>query len=147
MINKFGNLQTMFHFIQMIKKLGIQSPMPAIPSLALGSKEVTPLEIATAYSVLANGGIRATPISIKQVVDPEGNVLERRSIEVEKVASEEATYLITYALEGVLNSGTGRGVKLFGFTKPAAGKTGTTNEYMDAWFIFRSLKHKASPNG
>jgi len=119
---------------QMIKKLGIQSPMPAIPSLALGSKEVTPLEIATAYSVLANGGIRATPISIKQVVDPEGNVLERRSIEVEKVASEEATYLITYALEGVLNSGTGRGVKLFGFTKPAAGKTGTTNEYMDAWF-------------
>ncbi len=115
------------------QKLGIH-PLPAVPSLSLGSAEVTPLEMASAYSVLANGGIRAIPLSIKQVVGPDGGILEGKSIEIQKVISPEASFLVTYALEGVLDQGTGRGARLFGFSRPAAGKTGTTNEYIDAWF-------------
>ncbi|MBI3016478.1 MAG: transglycosylase domain-containing protein [Deltaproteobacteria bacterium] len=120
--------------VKTAQKLGIQSPLPAVPSLSLGSAEVTPLEIASAYSVLANGGIRALPISIKHVVGPNGEILEGKSIEIQKVISPEAPFLVTYALEGVLDRGTGRGARLFGFGQTAAGKTGTTNEYVDSWF-------------
>ncbi|MBI3019159.1 MAG: PBP1A family penicillin-binding protein [Deltaproteobacteria bacterium] len=120
--------------VKTAQKLGIQSPLPAVPSLSLGSAEITPLEMASAYSILANGGIRALPISIKHVVGPDGEILEGKSIEIQKVIPPEAPFLITYALEGVLNQGTGRGARLFGFSRPAAGKTGTTNEYVDAWF-------------
>src|SRR3989338_1230749 len=120
--------------VKTAQKLGIQSPLPAVPSLSLGSAEVTPLEMASAYSVLANGGIRAAPISIKHVVGPNGEILEGKSVEIQKVVSPEATFLVTHALEGVLAQGTGRGARLFGFSRPAAGKTGTTNEYVDSWF-------------
>lgn len=120
--------------VKVAQKLGIQSPLPAVPSLSLGSAEVTPLEMASVYSVLANGGIRALPISIKHVVGPDGEILEGKSIEIQKVVSPEASFLVTYALEGVLDRGTGRGTRLFGFSRPAAGKTGTTNEYVDSWF-------------
>ena len=120
--------------VKTAQKLGIQSPLPAVPSLSLGSAEVTPLEMASAYSVLANGGIRASPLSIKQVIGPDGEILEGTSVEIQKVIPPEAPFLVTHALEGVLNQGTGRGARLFGFIRPAAGKTGTTNEYVDAWF-------------
>ncbi len=120
--------------VKTAQKLGIQSPLPAVPSLSLGSAEVTPLEMASAYSVLANGGIRASPISIQHVVGPDGAILEGKSVEIQKAVSPEATFLVTHALEGVLNQGTGRGARVFGFSRPAAGKTGTTNEYVDSWF-------------
>lgn len=119
---------------KMARNLGIQTAFPSVPSLALGSASVTPLEIATLYSALANNGLKARPISIKDVIDFEGTILEKRRIDIEKVANAEHVFLITYALQGALDRGTGRSAKNFGFHLSAAGKTGTTNDYMDAWF-------------
>ena len=119
---------------KLAQRLGIQKGLPVVPSLSLGSVEVTPLEMALVYAVLANGGVRAMPISIKYVVDQKKRVLESQTVEIKKVVSEEASFMVTYALEGVINYGTAKDVRLFGYTGPAAGKTGTTNEYLDAWF-------------
>lgn len=116
-------------------RLGIQSPLPALPSLALGSVEVTPLEVATAFSTLANGGVRTQPLAVKQVVDQEGRVLERRDVRVEKAVAPQMAFMINHLLKGVLDRGTARSARLLGFTRPAAGKTGTTNDTKDAWFV------------
>jgi len=120
--------------VRMAKKVGITSKLPTVPSISLGSAEVSPLEIASFYSVLANGGVKAVPIAVKHVVDQSGKILDSKTVEIKKAVSEEASFLVTYALQGAINNGTGRGVRLFGYTRPAAGKTGTTNDFMDAWF-------------
>lgn len=115
--------------------LGIRSPLPAFPSLTLGAAEVTPLEIAVAFSTLANNGVRAESLAVKQVVDHGGQVLERRNVRVEKVISPQLAFMMNHLLKGVLDRGTGRGARLQGFERPAAGKTGTTNDSRDAWFV------------
>ncbi|MBI4490674.1 MAG: PBP1A family penicillin-binding protein, partial [Deltaproteobacteria bacterium] len=115
-------------------RLGIQSSLPALPSLALGSVEVTPLEVAVAFSTMANNGVRARPLAVKQVVDQGGRVLEKRDIRVQKVITPQLAFMMNHLLEGVLDRGTGRGARLQGFDRPAAGKTGTTNDTKDAWF-------------
>ena len=102
--------------------------------MTLGAVEVTPLEIAQAFAVLANQGIRAVPVAIKKVVSREGETTERHPVSVEQVLSPQTAYMITHLLEGVLDRGSGRGVRAYGFNHPAAGKTGTTNDYGDAWF-------------
>ncbi len=119
----------------MAYRLGIQSPLPPVPSLALGSAEVTPLEVAVAFSTLANGGVRTRPLAVKQVVDQRGQVLERRDIQVKRVISPQHAFMINYLLKGVLDRGTGYGARLQGFDRAAAGKTGTTNDTKDAWFV------------
>jgi penicillin-binding protein 1B len=96
---------------------------------------VTPYEGARAFSVLANSGLRATPLSIVEVFDRRGNPIERNPLEVEQVVSPEAAYLLTHLMEGVLDRGTAQRARGLGFTRPAAGKTGTTNDYRDAWFV------------
>jgi membrane carboxypeptidase/penicillin-binding protein len=116
------------------QQLGITSPLPAVPSLALGAAEVTPLEIARAYGVLANQGLKATPLSVKRVLDRSGAPIERNPIEVERVIDPAPVYLLIHIMEGVLDHGTGRAARRLGFKRPAAGKTGTTNDYHDAWF-------------
>jgi len=121
--------------IDMARRMGIRSPLPPYPSIVLGSAEVTPLEVAQAFSVLANGGLGATPQSIKKVLDRNDEPIERNPVHVERVVAPETAYLVTYLMEGVLDSGTGRGARTRGFTLPAAGKTGTTNDYRDAWFV------------
>jgi penicillin-binding protein 1B len=115
-------------------RLGIQSSLPALPSLALGSVEVTPLEVAVAFSTMANNGVRARPLAVKQVMDQGGRVLEKRDIRVQKVITPQLAFMMNHLLEGVLDRGTGRGARLQGFDRPAAGKTGTTNDTKDAWF-------------
>jgi penicillin-binding protein 1B len=115
-------------------RLGIEHELPHYPSLVLGAIEASPLEIAQAYSVLANQGFRAKLRTSKEVVDRDGNAIERRRLEVEQVASPQATFLVTHILEGVLDRGTGRDARDKGFRRPAAGKTGTTNDSRDAWF-------------
>lgn len=116
-------------------RLGIQSPLPAVPSLALGSAEVTPLEVAVAYSTLANGGVRTRPLAVKLVMDQSGKPLEKRDVRVEQVINPQLAYMMNSLLKGVLDRGTATAARRLGFTRPAAGKTGTTNDYKDAWFV------------
>jgi penicillin-binding protein 1B len=116
-------------------RLGIQSPLPALPSLALGAVEVTPLEVAVAFSTLANNGVRTRPLAVKQVVDANDHVLEKRDVRVEKVITPQLAFVINHLLKGVLDRGTGEYARRWGFNRPAAGKTGTTNDYKDAWFV------------
>jgi membrane carboxypeptidase/penicillin-binding protein len=116
-------------------KLGIQSSLPAVPALSLGAAEVTPLEIAVAYATLANGGSRVRPLAVKQVLDQSTKVLEKRDVKMEQVLSPQLAFAINQLLKGVLDRGTGAMARRAGFTRPAAGKTGTTNDYKDAWFV------------
>jgi penicillin-binding protein 1B len=105
------------------------------PSLALGAFEVSPWQVATAFTVFANGGVKTEIRALKKVSDAGGKTLERSQIEVRKVLHPQTAYLITDMLTSVLAEGTGVGVKQFGFVRTAAGKTGTTDEYRDAWFV------------
>jgi penicillin-binding protein 1B len=116
-------------------RLGIQSSLPLFPSLALGGVEVTPLEVASAFSTLANNGVRTQLLSIKQVTDQQAHMLERRDIRVRKVLSPQLAFIMNYLLKGVLDRGTASSARAQGFNRPAAGKTGTTNDTKDAWFV------------
>jgi penicillin-binding protein 1B len=118
----------------MAVRLGIHSHLPAVPSLSLGSVEVAPLEVAVAFSTLANNGVRTQPLAVKQVMDQEGGVLERRDIRVERVITPQLAFMMNHLMKGVLDRGTGRGARWHGFHRPAAGKTGSTNDLKDAWF-------------
>lgn len=114
---------------------GLTSELQPVPSIALGSFEVTPMELASAYTIFANNGIRALPASIVQVVDKSGQVLQRKAMEVHKKFDAGAVYLTTHTLKGVLDRGTAAGARKMGFSGIAAGKTGTTSNYKDAWFV------------
>ena len=118
----------------MARRLGIRSPLPPFPSLSLGSAEVAPLEVAIAFSTLASNGVRTHPLAVTQVMDREGQVLEKRDIRVEKVITPQMAFIMNHLLKGVMDRGTGRTARLYGFNRPAAGKTGTTNDTKDAWF-------------
>src|SRR5262249_48753230 len=120
--------------LDVAQRMGIESTLPPYPSVVLGAVEVTPLEVAQAYAVIANQGLKASLRASSKVVDRNGQIVERRPLAVERVVSPEASYLVTHLMEGVLDNGTGRGVRELGFTRPAAGKTGTTNDARDAWF-------------
>jgi penicillin-binding protein 1B len=121
--------------INIARAMGIHSPLKRVPSLALGTSEVIPLEISSAYAVFANGGVKVEPLAIKEVVDASGLVLERRALEMTTVLTPQETYLLTYLLQGVVDRGTASGVRALGFDRPVAGKTGTTSDYKDAWFL------------
>jgi penicillin-binding protein 1A len=117
------------------QRLGVSSRLPNVPSLALGSGEVTLMELTSAYSVFANQGVRVNPTLIRRVESANGEVLFRADPNRHRVIREETAFLITNMLSDVIARGTGTGVRRGGFIQPAAGKTGTTNGYADAWFI------------
>lgn len=117
------------------RALGFVSPLTEYPSLVLGASEVTPFEVAVAFSTLANQGVRVTPVTIKRVINADGQTLERHGIEVSQAVLPEDAYILTHMLEGVFERGTARSARQQGFSRPAAGKTGTTNDYGDAWFV------------
>ncbi len=123
--------------VEMAQDIGITSPMKSVPSLALGSVEVSPLEMGIAYSTLADGGVFHPATFLSGMIDPSGLSLAREEgrIHAQRVVSEEAAYLVTHLMEGVIDSGTGQGVRRLGFALPAAGKTGTTSQLRDAWFV------------
>ena len=114
--------------------LGFRSPLPLYPSLSLGAAEVTPFEVAVAYGTLANQGIRVDPRTIAGIVNLEGETVERKHLEFKQVVTPQQAYDITNMLEDVITQGTARRARQQGFTRPAAGKTGTTNDFGDAWF-------------
>jgi len=119
--------------IRMAQNLGITSPIERNLSIALGSSGVTPLELATAYSTLADGGQRTTPYFIREVHDGVGNVLERTEPRAVPAISPETAYLTIRLMQEVLRSGTAASAR--GLSPNLAGKTGTTNENTDAWFV------------
>ncbi len=120
--------------VKTARDIGITSDLLAVPSIALGAFEVTPMELAAAYTVFPNGGIRAEPISIIDIVDSAGNILEKRSIEMKRVSDAGPVYLATNVMKGVIDRGTAAAARSMGFRGIAAGKTGTTSDYRDAWF-------------
>ncbi len=111
------------------------SGIKPVLSLPLGANEVTPVNLAAAYAVFANQGIYCKPVFILKVVDSQGNVLEQNETISKRVIGANNAYIITDMLKGVLEpGGTGEGLKSI-VGRPAAGKTGTTDEYKDAWFV------------
>lgn len=119
--------------IDYARQLGIASPLTPTLALALGASGVTPLELITAYTPFANQGNRVEPYMIQRVYDRNGKLLEDHRVRKESVISPQTAYIITNLLQGVVESGTGQKAKQLG--RPVAGKTGTTNEMRDAWFI------------
>ena len=119
--------------IDYAKKLGITSDLSRDLSIALGSSGVSLLELVDAYSVFANGGFRAEPVFITKIADRNGNILEEIAPSLEKVIEKSTAYIMTSLLEGVVKHGTGWRVRALG--RPVAGKTGTTNNLHDAWFV------------
>jgi len=129
LLNKIG----IDSVIATARKAGIRSPLTATLSLALGASEVTPLELTSAYTIFANNGLYAAPYYIISVKNSEGEILEEASPAVTDAVRPEVAYVLTNMLKGVIQNGTGRSVR--SLNRPSAGKTGTTNDYRDAWFI------------
>jgi penicillin-binding protein 1A len=115
------------------RRLSVHREFPCVLSLALGSAEMTLLDVTTLYGVFANQGIYTEPVFITKVVDRFGTAKEERMLTAQRVMSPEEAYVVTSMLESVVQYGTGRRVRALG--RPAAGKTGTTNDFHDAWFI------------
>ncbi len=117
------------------KRLGMSANVKGYPAVALGSFEATPIELATAYNVLANGGLKVEPVTVLRVLDERGQTLEQHvSQPPRRVVNEEAAFLVTNMLRSVMNEGTAAASRAWGFAPDAAGKTGTTNDMRDAWF-------------
>ena len=121
--------------LAMAKRLGIDTELPAYPSVALGAGGLPPIELTSAYAVFANGGKRRKPIGIHYVEDQYGVILIENQSPVEQVLDSGVAYLMTHLMKGVVDHGTGVGARLMGLTRPAAGKTGTTDNFTDAWFV------------
>ncbi len=114
---------------------GISSPIPQFRSIALGTAEVSLEDLTYAYAVFANEGIRVTPYYITRVEDRAGNVLNEYRPTRKEVLPAAPVAILDDMLSSVMNGGTGSGARSMGFTLPAAGKTGTTDDYSDAWFM------------
>ena len=121
--------------IGILRSFGIESPPGDLASLALGSFELTPMELARAYAVLGNDGQKPFLLSLKEIVAENGDVLERRHIDFSSVTSPAKAFLITSLLEGVIERGTAKGLKRLGIDFMCAGCAGTTSELRDSWFV------------
>ena len=119
---------------KLAKQMGITSSLNPFPALALGASDLTLLEITSAYGSFANEGIYAKPIAIQFVENRAGEILIENQVSRRRVLNQNVSYLVTYLLEGVIKNGTGRRARIMGLKRPAAGKTGTTNNFTDAWF-------------
>ena len=117
------------------RRAGIQSPLPIVPSLALGVASVAPIEIARAYATFASGGIRPELQSIEDLIDAEGRTLDRRKLRFERVIDAGTAYLVTSLLEGVAERGTASALRATGLRGPIAAKTGTTDREQDLWLV------------
>jgi membrane carboxypeptidase/penicillin-binding protein len=118
------------------RRLGIESRLEPVLSLALGTSEVNLLELTSAYATLANGGISSRPYFIERIEDRHGRILERAQEFHEEALDPRAAYIVTHMLQSTVDWGTGQNARrLYGLTAPAAGKTGTTDDTADGWFI------------
>lgn len=121
--------------VEYSQRMGISSRLRPYRSIALGSFEVTLLELTSSIGVLATSGIRAEPMTIIRIETRDGEVLERNSPVKKEVLSAQTAYVMTSLLESVVDYGTAASIKWRGLDRTVAGKTGTTDEYTDAWFV------------
>lgn len=120
--------------INQMHRLGINEKIPTYPSLFLGSVELNPMQVLGMYQVMAAGGFRTPIISIRSVVDEKGSILQRSGLDTKRSVPPDVNYLTNYALQEVVRNGTATSLKSLGSDLNLAGKTGTTNDYRDAWF-------------
>jgi len=120
--------------VQYAKAMGI-GDVPAVPSLALGSGEVTLQSMTAAYAAFANHGLVPQPVLVRRVEDQDGRLLYQAHDSSSPAVSETTAFLMSTMLSDVVNAGTGNKARQLGFRLPAAGKTGTTNDFKDAWFV------------
>jgi len=133
---RVGQAVGMSRVVEMARRLGIESRLPPVPSLALGTAEVSPLEVATVYATFANGGLRPTPRSFTGLLDARGVAQERWPLAgARRVLDPGTAFLTTSLLEGVVDRGTAAALRARGLRGPIAGKTGTTDEEYDLWFV------------
>ncbi|MCK6549112.1 PBP1A family penicillin-binding protein [Myxococcota bacterium] len=121
------------HVLEAAKRVGVSSEMPKNLTVALGSGDVTPLEMTNVYATFASGGVYAEPIFVKKVVDADGTVIFEAKPEPKQGLRPEIAYLVTSLMQSVVEAGTAQRVKVL--ERPVAGKTGTSNEARNAWFV------------
>lgn len=121
--------------VDMLRRLGVEGPIPEVPALTLGAGEYSPMDMAAMYQSIAAGGFRMPLRSIRDIVDADGQPLRRYPLDYDRTVSLQAVHLLHYALREVLREGTGRGAYAYlNSNFQAAGKTGTTNDGRDSWF-------------
>jgi penicillin-binding protein 1A len=124
--------------IDYAKRMGITSPIPPYLSSAIGAGEATLMEITSAYTAYPNQGVRMVPLLMNEVTDRDGNILEQHRPEPREAIRADTAYILTSLLEGVFRQGTGAmpvTEPLRALNWPIGGKTGTTDDYTDAWFV------------
>jgi penicillin-binding protein 1B len=121
--------------IDVAKRMGISSDLPVVPSLALGTAIVSPLEVARAYATLASGGVRPEVQAAEDLVNEAGEILQRRRLRFERVLDPATAFLATSLLQGVADRGTAAGLRVGGLRGPIAAKTGTTTNEYDLWLV------------
>ena len=120
----------------MAHKMGIQSFIDPVPSVFLGTAEISVKEMVAAYSIFANKGVYNTPLLVSRIEDKYGNTLVEFQPDSREVITAQTAYLMCNLLEGVVNEGTGIRLRYkYGFTNPMGGKTGTTQQHADGWFM------------
>jgi penicillin-binding protein 1B len=116
-------------------RLGLPESLPKVPSMVLGGVEVTMYDVAEAFATIANLGFRTEPSAVRAVLDGEGNPIDRATLGASQAISPRVAYLVTTMMQGVVDRGTAHQIRSAGLGFAAAGKTGTTNEGRDAWFV------------
>lgn len=131
LMNQFG-VKSIINFAQ---SAGIKSDMPPYPSIALGSADISVIEMLQAYTMFPTNGMNTEPIFITRIEDKNGNILQSFAPKQKVVMSEAAAYTMVKMMQGVIDFGTGKRLRGMGLTGDIAGKTGTTNDNTDTWFI------------
>ncbi len=129
-----SNMAPPYQVVRFAQRMGIKSKMDSYPSIALGTVEVTPLEMVSAYGSFVNSGVHVDAISILKIEDRNGIVIDEFTPESVQAISPQTSSIIVDMMSDVVNFGTGAGVRKY-FSYPAAGKTGTTQKFSDAWFV------------
>ena len=121
-------------FAKQLQRLGVEEKIPNYPSVLLGSVNLSPMDMLGVYQVFATGGFRTPIHSIRSVIDDRGRILQRTGLNTQRSVPPETNYLINYALQQVVKNGTAKRIESLGSNLDLAGKTGTTNDFRDAWF-------------
>ncbi len=122
--------------IRYARQMGITTRLDPVDAIALGSSGVIPLELTAAYAVFANRGVWCKPFAVMRIANRDGDILYEQQLQRKVALSEETAYIMTDMLKSVMIDGTGQSARWkYGFKRPCAGKTGTTNDYTDAWFV------------